>query len=64
MTRFLISLDQAVDLVLLALGDMKGGELYVRKVPSMNILDIAQVVAPNVPQKLLVFGQAKKSMSR
>ena len=60
MTRFLISLDQAVDLVLLALGDMKGGELYVRKVPSMNILDIAQVVAPNVPQKIIGIRPGEK----
>lgn len=60
MTRFLISLDQAVDLVLLAFDDMKGGELYVRKVPSMNILEIAQVVAPNIPQNIIGIRPGEK----
>lgn len=47
MTRFLISLDKAVDLVWLALQDSKGGETYVRKCPSMKIGDLATTIAPN-----------------
>jgi UDP-N-acetylglucosamine 4,6-dehydratase len=46
MTRFMITLEQGVDLVWHAFGDMKGGEIYVKKIPSMNILDIAKAVAP------------------
>jgi UDP-N-acetylglucosamine 4,6-dehydratase (inverting) len=47
MTRFMITLTQAVKLVWSALLDMEGGEIYVRKIPSMNILDIARASAPS-----------------
>ena len=46
MTRFMITLTDAVSLVLEAFDDMVGGETYVRKIPSMGILDVAQAVAP------------------
>ena len=46
MTRFMISLEQAVELVWHAFEDMVGGEIYVRKIPSMTITDIAKAVAP------------------
>lgn len=46
MTRFMISLKQAVDLVAYAFDDMIGGEIYVKKIPSMKVTDIARVVAP------------------
>ena len=46
MTRFLISIDQAVKFVLESLIIMSGGELYVPKIPSMKIVDLAQAVAP------------------
>jgi UDP-N-acetylglucosamine 4,6-dehydratase (inverting) len=46
MTRFLITLDQGVDLVLKALDKAVGGEIFVPKIPSMNILEIASAVAP------------------
>jgi UDP-N-acetylglucosamine 4,6-dehydratase (inverting) len=46
MTRFMISLDQAVELVWHALDDAVGGEIYVRKIPSMKVVDIARAVAP------------------
>ena len=48
MTRFMISLDEAVSLVLEAFRDMVGGEIYVKKIPSMNIMKLAQAVAPDV----------------
>ncbi len=46
MTRFMISLQQGVELVWHAFTDMRGGEIYVKKIPSMNILDIANAVRP------------------
>ena len=44
MTRFMITLKDAVDLVLTAFADMSGGELYVKKIPSMNIISIADEI--------------------
>lgn len=44
MTRFMISLEQGVELVWYAFNDMEGGEIYVKKIPSMNICDIASAV--------------------
>ena len=52
MTRFMISLEEGVDLVWHAFNDMVGGEIYVKKIPSMKITDIAQVVAPNAKHKI------------
>ena len=46
MTRFMITLEQGVELVWHAFEDMQGGEIYVKKIPSMNILDVARAVAP------------------
>lgn len=46
MTRFNITLDEAVDLVLYALNNMWGGEIFVPKIPSYRILDLAEAIAP------------------
>lgn len=46
MTRFMISLEQGVELVWHAFSDMQGGEVYVKKIPSMGITDVAKAVAP------------------
>ena len=46
MTRFMISLEQGVELVWHAFTDMVGGEIYVKKIPSMKVTDLARVVAP------------------
>ena len=46
MTRFMISLEQAIETVMLAFVDMLGGEIYVRKIPSMKVVDIAKSIAP------------------
>jgi len=46
MTRFLITLEQGVELVWHAFSDMEGGEIYVKKIPSIKITDVARVVAP------------------
>jgi UDP-N-acetylglucosamine 4,6-dehydratase (inverting) len=50
MTRFMISLEQGVELVWHAFDDMEGGEIYVKKIPSMNICDIATAVDSNAEQ--------------
>lgn len=50
MTRFMISLEQGVELVWHAFDDMEGGEIYVKKIPSMNICDIATAVDPEAEQ--------------
>lgn len=50
MTRFMISLEQGVELVWHAFEDMEGGEIYVKKIPSMNICDIATAVDENAEQ--------------
>jgi len=60
MTRFMISLEQGVDLVWHAFEDMVGGEIYVKKIPSMNILDIARVVAPNAEQTVIGIRPGEK----
>jgi len=46
MTRFMITLEQAVDFVLKSLERMQGGELFVPKIPSMNLMDIKDAIAP------------------
>ena len=53
MTRFMITLEQGVELVWHAFDDMSGGEIYVKKIPSMSILDIANAVAPTAEQKII-----------
>jgi UDP-N-acetylglucosamine 4,6-dehydratase len=54
MTRFWISIESAVKFVIDSLEMMTGGELYVPRIPSMKILDLAQAVAPNA--KLVEIG--------
>lgn len=53
MTRFMITLEQGVELVWHALEDMVGGEIYVKKIPSMKITDIALSCRSDVKQKII-----------
>jgi UDP-N-acetylglucosamine 4,6-dehydratase (inverting) len=53
MTRFMITLEQGVELVWHAFDNMHGGEIYVRKIPSMTILDVARAVAPQASHKII-----------
>jgi UDP-N-acetylglucosamine 4,6-dehydratase len=53
MTRFMISLEQGVELVWHAFDDMVGGEIYVKKIPSMKVIDIARVIAPGAEQEII-----------
>lgn len=49
MTRFWLTLDHAVDLVKTTIRTMSGGEIYVPRIPSFKVTDVARVVAPNIP---------------
>jgi UDP-N-acetylglucosamine 4,6-dehydratase/5-epimerase len=60
MTRFMISLEQGVDLVWHAFEDMVGGEIYVKKIPSMNITDIARAVAPEAKHEIVGIRPGEK----
>jgi len=60
MTRFMISLEEAVKLVWHAFQDMHGGEIYVKKIPSMTILDIAKTVAPKANHRLVGIRPGEK----
>ncbi|QWD37516.1 UDP-N-acetylglucosamine 4,6-dehydratase (inverting) [Polynucleobacter paneuropaeus] len=60
MTRFMITLEEGVDLVWHALDDMVGGEIYVKKIPSMKITDIALAVAPEKKQKVIGIRPGEK----
>lgn len=60
MTRFMITLEEGVDLVWTAFQDMVGGEIYVKKIPSMNVLDIARIVAPGVEQEVVGIRPGEK----
>lgn len=53
MTRFWITLEHGVQLVLKALLFMYGGEIFVPKIPSMRVVDLAKVIAPGLPQKII-----------
>ena len=60
MTRFMISLEQGVELVWKAFEDMVGGEIYVKKIPSMKITDIAKVIAPKAKHKIIGIRPGEK----
>jgi UDP-N-acetylglucosamine 4,6-dehydratase/5-epimerase len=60
MTRFMITLEQGVDLVWHAFEDMVGGEIYVKKIPSMNITDIARAVAPEAKHEIVGIRPGEK----
>lgn len=53
MTRFWITLDQGVEFVLECLEQLQGGEIFVPKIPSMNIMDLAEAVAPACEKKIV-----------
>jgi UDP-N-acetylglucosamine 4,6-dehydratase (inverting) len=60
MTRFMISLEQGVELVWHAFEDMVGGEIYVKKIPSMKVTDLARVVAPDCKQEVVGIRPGEK----
>lgn len=60
MTRFMITLEEGVKLVWKAFDDMHGGEIYVKKIPSMTIGDIARAVAPDATQRIIGIRPGEK----
>ena len=60
MTRFMISLEEGVELVWHAFKDMVGGEIYVKKIPSMKVTDLARVVAPDAKQEIVGIRPGEK----
>ncbi len=60
MTRFMISLQQGVELVWHAFEDMYGGEIYVKKIPSMLITDIAKAVSSEAKHKIVGIRPGEK----
>jgi len=60
MTRFMISLEQGVELVWHAFEDMEGGEIYVKKIPSMKVTDLASAVAPDCRQEIIGIRPGEK----
>jgi len=60
MTRFWITLEQGVNFVLKCFERMKGGELFVPKIPSMNIMDLAKAVAPECEIEIIGIRPGEK----
>lgn len=60
MTRFWITLDQAVDFVLNSLDRMGGGEIFVPKIPSMRVTDIANAIAPDAEHRIIGIRPGEK----
>jgi len=60
MTRFMITLEQGVELVWKAFEDMVGGEIYVKKIPSMKVTDLASAIAPDCKQKIVGIRAGEK----
>lgn len=60
MTRFMITLEQGVELVWHAFEDMIGGEIYVKKIPSMKVTEIARAVAPEAEHRIVGIRPGEK----
>lgn len=60
MTRFWITLQQGVDFVIKSFERMQGGEIFVPKIPSMKITDLATAIAPNLPHRLVGIRPGEK----
>ena len=60
MTRFWITLPQAVDLVLYGLEHMTGGEIFIPKIPSMRVVDLAEAMAADLPRDVIGIRPGEK----
>jgi len=60
MTRFMITLEQGVDLVWHAFEDMEGGEIYVKKIPSMKVTELASAISPGSDQEIVGIRPGEK----
>ena len=60
MTRFMITLEESIELVWKAYEDMVGGEIYVKKIPSMKITDVASSVSKDAKQEIVGIRPGEK----
>ena len=60
MTRFWITLQQGVDFVLSSLGLMNGGEIFIPRIPSMKMTDMAEALAPGIPHEIVGIRPGEK----
>ena len=60
MTRFMITLEQAIDIVWKSFSDSLGGEIYVRKIPSMKVVEIAKAISPKSKIKIIGIRPGEK----
>ncbi len=60
MTRFWITLDEAINFVEKCFKVMRGGEIFVPKIPSIRIIDLAKAMAPNIKQKIIGIRPGEK----
>ena len=60
MTRFWVTLEQGVEFVLSSLARMRGGEIFVPKIPSMNIMDVARAIAPDCRTEIVGIRPGEK----
>ncbi len=60
MTRFWMTIEQATSFVVQSLREMQGGEIFVPKIPSMKICDVAKTLAPNLPTEIVGIREGEK----
>jgi UDP-N-acetylglucosamine 4,6-dehydratase len=60
MTRFWITLTQGIRFVLKSMEIMQGGEIFIPKIPSLGVMDVAQVIAPMLPTKIVGIRPGEK----
>ena len=60
MTRFWITLEESVQFVIHCLGQMNGGEIFVPKIPSMSVVDIAEALAPDAERRMIGIRPGEK----
>lgn len=60
MTRFWLTLQQGVDFVVRCVREMQGGEIFVPKIPSMKVIDVARAIAPSLPLKTIGIRPGEK----
>lgn len=63
MTRFWLSLEQGVRFVIECIEEMQGGEVFVPKIPSMRMMDLAKAIAPEAEIEIIESARAKNCMS-
>jgi len=60
MTRFWLTLEQGVRFVIKCIDEMRGGEIFIPKIPSMKIMDLAEAIAPDAKKKIIGIRPGEK----